>query len=318
MAGFPLYTGAGTHEGIRGWEMSGSSRACAGMGQGNVPPDPWMEYRTRQQQQQGGQGLQQTFCGATGHWVNRAQSVPVPASPTSGGNSVLHQGLNLGLTQAFPIGQNGMAGAGVHSGFNLGGCGFDPVHQVRVLMQGMSPWQLQSTFQSDGDAGDNSGGNGASGRGSGAQNQFPGTAPHASKQTPMGSANLGQNRKKNHRNGKTQPWKKTMERNTCFSEPKIQNLGQTRVKQGSKESNSPVEKKEVEQIWHNWQSSSCNDQSVQLCWKAVGELQAVRTWRISPEYDSRVGTVGLLSLVLKKHPPLNHPWFLVIDWKTYT
>jgi hypothetical protein len=47
-------------------------------------------------------------------------------------------------------------------------------------------------------------------------------------------------------------------------------------------------------------------------------LQAVRTWRISPEYDSRVGTVGLLSLVLKKHPPLNHPWFLVIDWKTYT
>lgn len=97
------------------------------MGQGNVPPDPWTEYRTRQQQQQqGGQGLQQGFCGATGHRVNTAQSVPVPASSTestSGGSSVLHQGLNLGLTQAFPMGQNGTAGAGVQSGFNLGGCG---------------------------------------------------------------------------------------------------------------------------------------------------------------------------------------------------
>ena len=126
MAGFGLTTGMRTDEG----PGLATSRAHAGMGQGNGPPvDLWMEYILRQQQQQGGLGgVQQGCCGAMGHWVNRAQSVPVPPSSSSGGSSAMYPGPCPGLIHGFPIGQNGAGGAGVHVG-HQSGCGFSGVDQ---------------------------------------------------------------------------------------------------------------------------------------------------------------------------------------------
>ena len=72
-----------------------TSRAHAGVVQGNggLPADPWMEYILRQQQQQQGGpgGVQQGCLGATGHWVNRTQFVPVPPSVSSrSGSTAIH------------------------------------------------------------------------------------------------------------------------------------------------------------------------------------------------------------------------------------
>ena len=132
-----------------------TSRAHAGMVQGNggLPADPWMEYILRQQQQQqqqgGPGGVQQGCLGATGHWVNRIQFVPVPPSVTSrSGSTAMHSGSGpVGLTPSLRA--QDAAGCGHQGG--IGVSGVDPVQQAKALLQGMNLSQVQSTLRSAGD-----------------------------------------------------------------------------------------------------------------------------------------------------------------------